>query len=84
MWRHRNSGVLAPLADRRETTNANAGGEMPARIETAMTDEDDITLDDIEREASIARIFGQYAAYVKSLPLSVWAKGENGWVGKSR
>lgn len=49
-----------------------------------MTDEDKITAEDIARERSIARIFGQYAAYVKSLPLSVWTKGENGWVGKTR
>lgn len=49
-----------------------------------MSDEAEITVADIERERSIARIFGQYAAYVKSLPLSKWTWGENGWVGKSR
>lgn len=49
-----------------------------------MIDESKITLADIEREASIARIFGNYAAYLKSLPLSVWTRGKNGWVGKSR
>lgn len=49
-----------------------------------MTDEDKITAADIARERSLARIFGSYAAYVKSLPASIWTKGENGWVGKAR
>jgi len=49
-----------------------------------MTDEDKITADDIARERSLARIFGSYAEYVKSLPASIWTKGENGWVGKAR
>ena len=49
-----------------------------------MTDEDKITVADIARERSIARIFGEYAAYVKSLPSSIWTKGDNGWVGKAR
>ena len=49
-----------------------------------MTDEDKITADDIARERSIARIFGSYDTYLKSLPASIWTKGERGWVGRAR
>lgn len=50
-----------------------------------MTDEAEITLAGIERERSLARIFGSYADYVKSLPASIWVQGDNGlWTGKSR
>lgn len=48
-----------------------------------MTDEDKITADDIARERSIARIFGDYAAYVKSLPSRAWFRKDNGTWGSA-
>ena len=49
-----------------------------------MIDEDKITAADIARERSIARIFGSYAGYVKSLPDRKWTRGEHGWTSEPR
>lgn len=42
------------------------------------------TAEQIERERSLARIFGSYEAYLKSLPSRVWESGERGWVSNPR
>ena len=50
-----------------------------------MTDADKITVADIARERSIARIFEQYADYAKSLPARVWFQTDAGtWGSKPR
>ncbi len=47
-----------------------------------MTDEPSIA--EIESEQALARIFGSYSDYVKSLPDRKWTRGESGWTSEPR
>jgi hypothetical protein len=42
------------------------------------------TADEIERERSLERIFGCYAAYRKSLHCRTWERTKHGWVSRQR
>ncbi|WP_161596257.1 hypothetical protein [Rhodanobacter glycinis] len=47
-----------------------------------MTDEPSIA--EVDSEQSLARIFGSYADYVKSLPERKWTHGDGGWTSEPR
>lgn len=40
--------------------------------------------EEIERERSLAGIYGSYAVYLKSLPPRAWVRTGNGWVSAPR